>query len=46
VSVVAVEGELPAHADGETLCVTGRRLELELLPGRLDVICPATYADP
>ena len=40
VSVVAVDGELPAHADGETLCVAGQRLDLELFPGQLDVLCP------
>jgi YegS/Rv2252/BmrU family lipid kinase len=42
VSVTALEGVLPAHADGETVCVAGQRLELELLPGLLDVIVPET----
>jgi len=42
--VTAVEGVLPAHADGETLCVDGRRLELELLPLQLEVICPPETA--
>jgi YegS/Rv2252/BmrU family lipid kinase len=36
--VTAVEGVLPAHADGETLCTDGRRLELELLPHQIEVI--------
>jgi diacylglycerol kinase (ATP) len=36
--VTAVEGVLPAHADGETLCTDGRRLELELLPYQIEVI--------
>jgi YegS/Rv2252/BmrU family lipid kinase len=36
--VAAVEGILPAHADGETLCVDGQRLELELLPRQIEVI--------
>ncbi len=38
-TVTALEGVLPAHADGETLCVEGTRLELECLPGQVDVIC-------
>ena len=38
VVVTAIEGVLPAHADGETLCVDGRRLELELLPRQIEVI--------
>jgi diacylglycerol kinase (ATP) len=38
VIVTAVEGVLPAHADGETLCTEGRRLEMELLPHQIEVI--------
>jgi YegS/Rv2252/BmrU family lipid kinase len=40
VTVTAVEGVLPAHADGETLCVEGKRLVVELLPGQFDLITP------
>jgi hypothetical protein len=36
--VVALEGVLPAHADGETLCVEGKELSLEILAGRLEVV--------
>jgi diacylglycerol kinase family enzyme len=39
VVVTAVEGALPAHADGETLCTEGQRLELELLPSQIEIIC-------
>jgi YegS/Rv2252/BmrU family lipid kinase len=39
VVVTAVEGVLPAHADGETLCVEGQRLEMELLPGQIEMVC-------
>ncbi len=39
VIVTAVEGVLPAHADGETLCTEGQRLELELLPSQIEIIC-------
>jgi YegS/Rv2252/BmrU family lipid kinase len=45
VRVVAVEGVLPAHADGETLCTEGQRLELELLPQQLDVISSVAGRD-
>ncbi len=45
VRVTALEGELPAHADGETLCVDGKELSLEILPGRLDVITSADEAN-
>jgi diacylglycerol kinase (ATP) len=39
VVVTAVEGVLPAHADGETLCTEGQRLEIELLPRQIEIIC-------
>jgi len=39
VVVTAVEGVLPAHADGETVCTEGRRLEIELLPRQIEVLC-------
>jgi hypothetical protein len=38
VVITAITGGLPAHADGETLCVDGQRLEIELLPGQIEVI--------
>jgi diacylglycerol kinase (ATP) len=40
--VIATKGTLPAHADGETLCTQGQRLELTLLPAQLDVVVPGT----
>jgi len=46
VVVTAVEGVLPAHADGETLCTDGRRLEMDLLPGQIEVICPSQEVAP
>jgi YegS/Rv2252/BmrU family lipid kinase len=39
VQVTALHGALPAHADGETLCVQGKQLAIELLPSRLELIC-------
>ena len=38
VVVTALEGALPAHADGETLCTAGQRLEMELLASQINVI--------
>ncbi|MEW5825501.1 MAG: diacylglycerol kinase family protein [Candidatus Bipolaricaulota bacterium] len=38
IEIVAEEGTLPAHADGETLCTAGTTLEIELLPQALDVL--------
>lgn len=38
VKVCALEGSLPAHADGEMLCVAGKELEVELLPAALDYV--------
>jgi diacylglycerol kinase (ATP) len=38
--VRALEGSLPAHADGETLCHKGQSLEIELFPAALDYITP------
>ena len=38
---VSIESErgLPGHIDGEVLCTQGRRIEFEILPGRLKVWC-------
>jgi diacylglycerol kinase family enzyme len=40
VTVTALEGSLPAHTDGETLCVAGKKLEIEILPRVLEIITP------
>ena len=40
-TVTAVKGSIPAHADGETLCTAGQRLDLKILPGLLEFIIPA-----
>jgi diacylglycerol kinase family enzyme len=39
VTITALKGDFPAHADGETLCRNGSKLELELLPEQLEIIC-------
>jgi diacylglycerol kinase (ATP) len=41
VVVTALEGTLPAHADGETLCTDGKELEIEIVPSALQVISGA-----
>lgn len=47
VVVTALEGTLPAHTDGETLCTDGQRLEMELLPHQIEVITrPKASAPP
>jgi diacylglycerol kinase (ATP) len=38
ISITAIQGTLPAHCDGETLCLAGDKLELELLPQRLEFV--------
>ena len=38
VAVTALEGALPAHGDGETICTDGTELTMELLPRQLEVI--------
>jgi len=39
VVVTAVEGVLPAHADGETLCEDGKQLTMELLAHQIKMVC-------
>ena len=38
VRVKAITGFIPAHADGETICVAGNELLIELIPQALEVI--------
>jgi len=38
VAIAAVDGSLPAQTDGEIICVDGQRLEIELLPGELEIV--------
>jgi YegS/Rv2252/BmrU family lipid kinase len=43
VSVRAVEGTLPAHCDGETLCLAGDELRIEMIPAALEFIAPPIH---
>ncbi len=38
VSIRAITGSIPAHADGETVCTAGSALSIELFPAALDVV--------
>jgi diacylglycerol kinase (ATP) len=38
--VEALEGSLPAHADGETLCFEGEELTMEILPRQIEILIP------
>jgi diacylglycerol kinase (ATP) len=38
VTVAALDGNFPAHADGEMLCYNGTELTMELLPAQLEII--------
>lgn len=38
-AVDSPEGGLAVHADGETICENGKRVEVEVLPSRLAIIC-------
>jgi diacylglycerol kinase (ATP) len=46
VQITAVAGALPAHADGETICLAGAYLSMELLPARLHLICQPPEGQP
>jgi YegS/Rv2252/BmrU family lipid kinase len=39
VVVTAVEGTIPAHADGETVCTEGKEVRVNLVPGALQLVC-------
>jgi YegS/Rv2252/BmrU family lipid kinase len=38
-TVTAVNGVLPAHADGETICTSGKELSIELIKKPLKLLC-------
>lgn len=38
ITVKAIEGTIPAHADGETICTAGQELKIEMVPNALKVI--------
>ena len=38
ITVTAIQGSLPAHCDGETLCEAGKALTAEIVPGAMEVL--------
>jgi diacylglycerol kinase (ATP) len=44
VVVTAINGTLPAHADGETMALDAVKLEMEILPGALNLVSTAEVA--
>jgi YegS/Rv2252/BmrU family lipid kinase len=39
IQVLAMDGVIPAHADGETICVAGKELGIELIKQPLQILC-------
>jgi diacylglycerol kinase (ATP) len=39
ITVEALQGTLPVHADGETICKAGHALDVEILKQQLDLVC-------
>lgn len=40
IKIKALTGTLPVHADGETICVAGNELAVDVLPQALTLVCP------
>jgi diacylglycerol kinase (ATP) len=38
IHVVAIEGSLPAHADGETICTAGKELSIEIIKRPINIL--------
>ena len=43
VAITALKGALPAQSDGEIICVDGTRLDIDLLPHQVEVVCPKEW---
>ncbi len=39
ITITAQDGALPAQTDGEIICEDGKRLEIQVLPRELAIIC-------
>jgi diacylglycerol kinase (ATP) len=44
ITISAQDGPLPAQTDGEIICVDGTRLDVEVLPRQLEIICKPQQA--
>jgi hypothetical protein len=38
ITVVALEGVLPVHADGETICKAGKELRVEIIKQPIEIL--------
>jgi len=36
--VTAINGSIPSHADGETVCVEGSSIEIQIIPGAVELV--------
>lgn len=43
-TIKALEGTLPVHADGETICESGKELKIEILPRQIQIVTGSAYA--
>lgn len=39
IKITALDGSLPVHADGETICKEGKEVDIELIPHPLNILC-------
>jgi diacylglycerol kinase (ATP) len=39
IDIKAINGSLPAHSDGETLCFDGKYLSMHIIPHALEIVC-------
>ena len=46
VTIRAIQGTIPAHADGETICTAGKELAIEMVPAALEVVSPVNGVNP
>jgi diacylglycerol kinase family enzyme len=42
VRVTALQGTLPAHADGETISEAAQSIDMRTIPGALQILAPAS----
>jgi len=38
IHVLAIEGSLPAHADGETICTAGKELSIDIIKQPINIL--------
>ena len=39
INIEALDGSLPVHADGETICEAGKKLEVSILKQQIELVC-------